>query len=316
MPATPVSLALETGAVAGLLWQADTGSDLRTRLLDPQNDEGAPERTAEELPHLFLALHGWLDNAASFSFLAPQLVSRGYGVLALDLPGHGFSSHQPAGGQYHLLDQVYWIRLLIEALRWPADRLHLLGHSLGGVLSTLYRAANAEDHATLTLIDSVGPLSAAPEKTADNLRRAFERRVDSRASIPRIYSNLDEAAELRTRGLGGLRLESARLLMERSLKQTARGWEWCSDSRLRWPSFSRMTEEQILDLLQAVEGPVLLLLGKQGFFPHRKTAERRFDALAPQQIVWLEGPHHLHMDGDIDACGRVICDFVEQNACQ
>jgi len=34
-----------------------------------------------------LALHGWLDNAASFARLAPLLMDAD--VVAIDLPGHG-----------------------------------------------------------------------------------------------------------------------------------------------------------------------------------------------------------------------------------
>lgn len=47
-----------------------------------------------------IALHGWLDNAASFSLLAPLLANQR--ILALDLDGHGYSGHRPAGAQYLL----------------------------------------------------------------------------------------------------------------------------------------------------------------------------------------------------------------------
>ena len=51
-----------------------------------------------------LALHGWLDNAASFDGLAPLLPE--LNIVALDLPGHGLSEHKPAGSVYHFIDAV------------------------------------------------------------------------------------------------------------------------------------------------------------------------------------------------------------------
>ena len=51
-----------------------------------------------------LALHGWLDNAASFLPMAPYL--RGFDLVALDLPGHGRSAHLGVGSDYSFYGAV------------------------------------------------------------------------------------------------------------------------------------------------------------------------------------------------------------------
>ncbi|KAB5523487.1 hypothetical protein PHYPO_G00153120 [Pangasianodon hypophthalmus] len=43
-----------------------------------------------------LCLHGWSDNCGSFNTLIP-LLPADWRCVAVDLPGHGFSSHRPAG---------------------------------------------------------------------------------------------------------------------------------------------------------------------------------------------------------------------------
>ena len=48
-------------------------------------------------PNKVLALHGWLDNAASFSHLAPLLLEQQLEITAIDFPGHGWSDHRAPG---------------------------------------------------------------------------------------------------------------------------------------------------------------------------------------------------------------------------
>jgi len=47
-----------------------------------------------------LAVHGWMDNAGTFDRLVPLLPKSIY-FVAVDLPGHGRSSHYPNGIPYH-----------------------------------------------------------------------------------------------------------------------------------------------------------------------------------------------------------------------
>lgn len=48
-----------------------------------------------------IAIHGWQDNAGTWDTLIP-LLPESISVLAIDLPGHGLSSHYPKGHFYYL----------------------------------------------------------------------------------------------------------------------------------------------------------------------------------------------------------------------
>ena len=49
----------------------------------------------------WIALHGWLDNCGSFDTLLPHF-PEDHRIIAIDMPGHGFSSHLPAGNLYDI----------------------------------------------------------------------------------------------------------------------------------------------------------------------------------------------------------------------
>ena len=84
-----------------------------------------------------LALHGWLDNAASFR--RSRLIFRGVQLLALDLPGHGASDHRPQGVRYHLMDYVPAVLEAADALGLAS--MLIMGHSLGGSIAGLAAVA-------------------------------------------------------------------------------------------------------------------------------------------------------------------------------
>ena len=75
-----------------------------------------------------VALHGWLDNAATWKLVAEQL--QGIRLIALDLMGHGFSDHRPDAMPYYIWDNVADVVAVLDEL--GIQRANLVGHSMGG----------------------------------------------------------------------------------------------------------------------------------------------------------------------------------------
>src|SRR3546814_9100513 len=91
-----------------------------------------------------LALHGWLDNAASFVPLAAEFERIGTRVelVAPDLPGHGRSAHLPPGADYSFAGALHSVLDVADALGW--ERFALLGPSMGAGTASLL--ARSEEH--------------------------------------------------------------------------------------------------------------------------------------------------------------------------
>src|ERR1017187_5202489 len=87
-----------------------------------------------------LALHGWLDNAASFDRLLEEM--SGYHIVAIDFLGHGLSDSLPMGTFYHFIDLVPFLHSVLNALRWK--NCIFLGHSMGAAAGCLYAGAFPE----------------------------------------------------------------------------------------------------------------------------------------------------------------------------
>src|SRR6056300_621847 len=80
-----------------------------------------------------LALHGWLDNALSFARLGPALT--GYRVVAVDLSGHGYSSHRSLDSNYHIWNDVPQLVDIVDEL--TDQEIIVIGHSRGASVATL-----------------------------------------------------------------------------------------------------------------------------------------------------------------------------------
>ena len=245
-----------------------------------------------QLPRL-LALHGWLDNAASFDRLAPLLCEH-FHIVAIDLPGHGRSGHRPPGTWYHYVDYLGDTLAAADALGWT--RFGLLGHSLGGAVASMLAAACPQRMERLFLIEALGPLTAAVDQTLTLLQRAISQRHGLPAKALRVFASAAEAARTRAQA-GDLSLEAAQIMVARGIKPASGGFVWSSDPRLTLTSPQRYIEAQVLAVLDELRVPTQLILAQPAppFLPEA-LINARIARVPDIDVVRIAGHHHLHLD--------------------
>lgn len=278
---------------------------LQDFMLDTALGSMAGLRGGAESGARVLALHGWLDNAASFIPLAGHL--DGIELVALDLPGHGASAHLPSAADYLATSAARAAFAAADALGW--ERFALLGHSLGGSVASLMAAAQPQRIERLVSIESLGLLVETEDRTSARLREAFAAQTGLADKQLRVFADIDTAVRARMQGIGKVSEAAARLLVERGIVRVDGGYTWRSDPRLTLPTLVRMTEAQVRDLLRGIECPTRVIYGApaQSYFPEPLRSERA--ALLPcGDLIVLPGSHHLHME-DAPAVAGAIGDF-------
>ncbi|QLC72253.1 alpha/beta fold hydrolase [Pseudomonas sp. LPB0260] len=255
---------------------------------------------ADGLP--VIALHGWLDNAASFARLAPKL--SGLRIVALDFAGHGHSDHRPAGASYAIWDYVQDVLEVAEQFGW--QRFSLLGHSMGAIVSVLLAGALPERVERLALIDGLIPYTGEAEDAPQRLGEALKAQMALTGKRKPVYAEFSRAVEARMRGVGAVSREAAELLAQRGLMPVPGGYTWRTDSRLTLPSPLRLTRAHVMAFIQRLQCPVNLVLAEQGLLAaHPQLAELLGER--PITLSRLPGGHHLHLDDEEGAALVADC---------
>ena len=289
---------------------------LREIFLDtPRGRIAALRNDRQDRPPL-LALHGWLDNAASFVPLAPYL--HAFDLVALDLPGHGASAHRAPGYDYAFVDWIHDVLDAMDALGW-ADA-HLLGHSMGAAIATLVAAAAPERVRKLALIEALGPLAGDAAQAGTRLREAVATRravatrttksKGAKSKPRRIIADIDTAVAAR-RAVGNMSRDAARLIVARNLAPAAGGLVWRSDARLTLPTQLRVTEDAACSIVHAIQAPTLLITADPAppYFPS-ELRDSRMACLRDGRLLVVPGGHHLHMEQP-EAIAPLLLEFLD-----
>lgn len=273
---------VETNGARERRWDVD---GLRIAGLEWGSEKGLP----------VLALHGWMDHAASFAVLAPRL--NGFHVVALDLSGQGLSGHRAAHASYNIWDDLPQILRVLDALGW--EECVLLGHSRGANISALLAAAMPERVRGFIALDSLAPEPVAQDFVTT--LRAYLTEVPTQAARPPRSFPTREAYIARRAGQGNARA-MAEALAERALEDGPEGWHLRGDRRLFASSAAKLDRDDVEAVLRAIRAPVLNIWAADGIRARREgTAElARWGAelIADYESVEIAGDHHFHLDPD------------------
>lgn len=275
------------------------------QLVLPQGAFAYLENTHQTSQPEVLAIHGWLDNAASFSNLIPLLPN--YNWTAVDLPGHGHSFHRPANTHYHFID---WVTDLVDFIQAKYDKpVTLVGHSLGGMLSTVIAGLYPELVERVVLIDAAGLMTQAKSDGAKELRAALDSRVMQTAKGK--TQKVNHKAAVRARAMAGDLLESsAQVLIDRNLKQIEQDYYWRSDHRLRTRSPIRMHATQAQSIIESITAPVLILLAEDGYGEIKQGFSHYQGHYQNLICVTVPGGHHCHLE-QAEQCAQFISRFLK-----
>lgn len=242
-----------------------------------------------------LALHGWLDNSASFDVLAPLL--KDVHLIALDSAGHGLSDHRSRGSAYHIWQDVGEAFEVADQMGW--DRFALLGHSRGAIISMLAAGTFPERISHLALLDGIFPSTVPPEQAPQQLARSI---IDTKRNRHRgfaIYPDVETAIMVRQRGELPVSEAAARLLIRRGLVELPEGgYTWRSDPQLKVASGFKFCDEQVDAFMQRITARVQLAVAEETLPRFNERFEQAMARYPQIQVEKLAGGHHLHMDAE------------------
>ncbi|MBV1915557.1 MAG: alpha/beta hydrolase [Pseudomonadales bacterium] len=253
-----------------------------------------------------LAMHGWLDNCASFKPVANHL--NNIQLLAIDMPGHGLSSHRSSDSPINIWDDLPLLLMLVDQLGW--EQFSIIGHSRGAGIASLFSACFSERVSKLVLLDGGVPVSTTAEESVSQLAKAskaWTRRKDKRTPG---YSTYKQALEARKRAVGSISEEAAVLLLERGLVKSELGYGWRTDPLLTVPSMLMLTPEQSEQFAAQIDVPVCMVLAEGGRIAKSEAFGQLSERFQDIEIHQLEGGHHLHMEKQAPAVADIINRFL------
>lgn len=229
-------------------------------------------------------VHGASHDHSVWVLQTRYLAHHGYGVLALDLPGHGRSAGAPLNS---VAAQAEWVLAAIKAARAQGSGtggsrspVYLVGHSMGSLIA-LEASAHADAALNLAGIVLVG--TAVPMKVSDALLAAADSDEASAFDMINLFSHSGLTHPPGAPGPGFSIFIQNRRLMERQAKGVlAVDFRACNDYR-----------DGIERARQCPVPALLVLGGADQMTPVKATRELAAALPAAETVVIADAGHAI-----------------------
>nr|XP_046267829.1 serine hydrolase-like protein [Scatophagus argus] len=268
--------------------------------------------------HPVLCVHGWADNCGTFNTLIP-LLPKECRYVAVDLAGHGLSSHRPPGVFYSFPSYVMDVRRVIDALQW--NKFSIIGHSMGGNIAGLFSALYPEMVDAVVLLDSYGFLPTDLKEVPKVMRQGFDGMLQfekkSEEMKTKVYT-YENAVERLLAANPTLSEQSVRVLLERGLIKVDGGVVFSRDFRINLKNIVRISLEQSLEMQSRIQASILVVLAEDGFEKiFAEQDQRKFVSALLQayrdrnhMVVTVPGDHHIHLN-NAAVVAPLVSDFLQ-----
>jgi pimeloyl-ACP methyl ester carboxylesterase len=261
-----------------------------------------------------LLLHGFMDAAATWDLVAPQLAEGGLRALAPDLRGFGDGARVAAGAYYYFPDYILDVAEIVDALVPAGSPLLVVGHSMGGTVATLYAGAFPSRVTHLVVAEGAGPPDSDHAHVPERMRKWIDDVRNVRARGERSMATREDALRRLAGNHPRVPQEVLRTRLDALLRELpGGGFAWKADplhaTRSPVPFFAATFKE----FIRRVECPALFVSGGPlGWHPPDED-ERIGCFRDVSRIEIVDAGHMMHWTHP-EQLSRAILDFAQADS--
>ncbi len=229
-------------------------------------------------------VHGAQNDHSVWGLQTRYFTHHGYGVLAVDLPGHGRSSGAPLTSVEAMAD---WLLELMDGA--GIEKATLVGHSMGSLISLEAASRAPQRVSALALVGT-----AYPMKVSDALLEASKNDVEAAIDMVDIWSHSSMAQKPSFPGPGSYVMGVSQRLMQHIARRNP-----APVFHLDFAACNAYANGEAA--AATVRCPTLFLLGKNDMMTPPRAAASLIKTIPHAQVVQLERCGHDLMAEQPDA---------------